>query len=134
MAKLTVQTQTLIDIEKHGSRVFHDDKGRLHHETGPAVHNPYGEYAWYYHGLLHRIGGPACKDNSGFELWAEHGQPHRTCGPAKTYHTGAQEWYVRGLRMTALEFDLYIDQDNGDILIPPGKKMSYRMEYSCRLF
>lgn len=151
MGKSNPQVQLIVNVNAQGSRIFHNDKGLLHNETGPAVINPRGEFAWYYDGLLHRVGGPAVKTLSGYELWMIHGRSHRVGGPATTYSDGLcvwcergenhridgpavcaksglelfNEWYVRGLRFTETEFNLYVDQVHGDILLPPGKMLYY---------
>lgn len=63
--------------------------------------------------------------NDGTMEWLVRGVLHRTDGYAMENKHGYGEYWVRGLRLTEQEFNLYVDQLNGDVLIPPGKPMTY---------
>jgi hypothetical protein len=71
----------------------------------------------------------------GAEEWRYRGALHRTDGPAKTSYLGhelglQQQYWVYGRRFTEDEFNLYIDQITGDVMVPPGKKLTYDGEQS----
>lgn len=104
-----------------------DINSRYHRLDGPAVVYDNGSDAWYYHGKLHREGGPAVSITrmGGFHGWYKHGNHHRTDGPAVVGSNGLAEWWVDGRQFTEEEFDLYVDQSTGEVLVPPGKKLTH---------
>lgn len=88
--------------DKSGSVWCHDSDGNLHCSDGPAIRIYGGADYWYKHGKVHRLGGPAVV------------QPDGIC----TY-------WVNNRRFTEEEFYRYVDQDTGEVLAPPGKKLTY---------
>lgn len=97
----------------------------MHCDDGPAMATIHGDQYWYKHGQPHRIGGPATKMASGEEEWYVDGKRHRIDGPASLGPHSPIYWFVGGRRFTAEEFDLYVDQTTGEVLVPPGKKLTY---------
>lgn len=94
----------------------------LHREDGPAIVDHHGNKQWFIRGQQHRDDGPAVVDSNGNLEWYRHGKRHRTDGPAKIYHY-FERWFVNGIELTEDEFDRYVDQINGEVLLPPGKKL-----------
>lgn len=76
--------------------------GYFHAEGGPAVEYSDGSAEWWHNGNLHRIGGPA------------------VYGP-----TTQDEYYVQSTRLSEEEYYCYVDQQTGEIFIPPGKRLIY---------
>lgn len=84
---------------------------------------PNGDEEWRVRGKLHREDGPAVTSvYSGLE-WHLHGECHRTDGPAIEHILGGKEWWVGGREFTEDEFNLYVDQLTGEVLVPPGKTL-----------
>jgi hypothetical protein len=76
--------------------------GHLHCDDGPAyISPPTGAKGWYRDGKRHRIDGPAME-------WPD-----------------AKEWWVDGRQFTEDEFNLFVDQETGEVLVPPGKKLTH---------
>jgi hypothetical protein len=98
--------------------------GCPHREDGPAIEWPNGSVEWYYNGHLHRDGGPAMTDRNG-SFWFNHGKRHRVDGPAVEWANSTVDYYILGQRLTEDEFYRYVDQLNGEVLIPPGKKLKH---------
>jgi hypothetical protein len=73
----------------------------------------------------HRSDGPAVVYTNGTTEWWVSGKLHRTDGPAIEYRTGGCIWYVQGRRFTEEEFNLYVDQLTGEVLVPIGKKLYF---------
>lgn len=120
--------------------------GKLHRSDGPAIVRPNGSYEWRRHGKIHRIGGPALEyegttqwwlngelhreDGPAVEMyngkrWYRHGQLHRLDGPARIVPGRESEYYVNGHQFTEEEFYRYVDQDTGEVFLPPGKKLTH---------
>lgn len=76
-------------------------------------------------GNFHRSCGPAIEwvDNT-FE-WYKHGKHHRLDGPAIMREDGTCSWWVDGRRFTEDEFYMFVDQNTGEVLAPPGKRLTY---------
>lgn len=136
MSRLNLRSQ-----HGDGRKMWRKD-GFLHREDGPAVLYLDGGEEWLFGGVLHRDGGPATSYKCGFRRWYHHGKLHRTDGPAflRTcggYHERGQCltvgqlaidrvcWYIHGRQLTEEEFNLYVDQENGEVLIPAGKRLYY---------
>lgn len=123
-----------------------DYVGRLHKEDGPALAFEDGSQMWYKHGLVHRVGGPAItgkrqcmkRDDQLMDgtwaiqscvvkslEWFVNGLRHRTDGPAVERDDLIFEYWTNGQRLHEDEFYLYVDTTNGDVLVPPGKKLAY---------
>lgn len=80
---------------------YHDDKGRLHREDGPAfIHEPSSITCWYQRGLLHRVDGPAWIVNNGFKAWYYEGKHHREDGPATIPVNGEPEYWLNDKQIT----------------------------------
>jgi hypothetical protein len=108
--------------------VHYDADGEYHHDGGPAVESTTGEKYWYQHGKLHREDGPAASSTKGIKEWWYMGLRHRIDGPAIEPQPGEKAWsawYVRGRQFTEEEFNLYVDQLTGDVLVPPGKRLDF---------
>lgn len=73
----------------------------------------------------HRIGGPAVKWPDGTAIWYFHGTRHRIGGPAFEYGDDFREYWVNDRHFTEDEYYQYVDQDTGEVFIPPGKKLKY---------
>jgi hypothetical protein len=108
-----------------GSVSWEDDDGKLHREDGPAAIYADGSKAWAIHGLYHRVDGPAIQYSTGQTEWRINGKRHRLGAPAVTTEDGDKEYWVNGRQFTEGEFYRYIDQDTGEVLAPPGKKLAY---------
>jgi hypothetical protein len=135
---------------RKGSVEWRTPLGDLHREDGPAVEGDDGQKQWWVDGKLHRVGGPAVVTPWGDEQWCENGHTHRDDGPAVTSEShkswyrhgrrhrvdgpavetkdGRDEWWVNGRKLTEDEFYRYVDQETGEVLIPPGKKLSYEQK------
>lgn len=106
------KTQQLIDsvvvngstrsITKLGVILWRDENGHLHREDGPAVKYPGGGECWYKRGKYHRLNGPAT-----IQIFER------------------DDYYADGRRFTEDEFYRYVDQDTGEVLVPPGKKLTH---------
>lgn len=104
--------------------VDHDSK--LHRLDGPAMIGPHGHSeVWYHHGQRHRVGGPAVEYKNGNRIWYQFDKLHNIDGPAVITDYSHKEWWVNGRRFTEEEFNLYVDQLSGEVLIPPGKKLRH---------
>ena len=79
-----------------GTTRWHNTKGQLHREGGPAVEQANGTQGWYLNGQPHREGGPAYRDADGDEIWYLHGQIHREGGPAISHGATTRMWLVHG--------------------------------------
>lgn len=80
---------------------WYNAMGHLHSTKGPAYISPTGTKCWYLDGRRHRIEGPAVE------------------------RPGQNEWWVHDRRFTEDEFNLFVDQDTGEVLAPLGKKLTY---------
>jgi hypothetical protein len=89
-------------IHGDGTVVWKDQQNRFHCVDSPAIEYPNGGTCWY-----------------------KHGNPHRVGGPAVTCWYGLDEYWIDGRRFTEHEYYLYVDQDTGEVLVPPGKKLKY---------
>lgn len=107
-----------------GTTVWNNKEGQLHRVDGPAIIDKDGRNTWYLNNLIHREGGPAHSNLHGYEEWYNQGKRHRTDGPAVVAGK-RREYYVNGRRFTEEEFYRYVDQDTGDVLVPPGKKLHH---------
>lgn len=63
--------------------------------------------------------------NNGTTEWLTRGLLHRTDGPAVERKGWVCEYWVYGQRLTEDEFYLYVDQLTGDVLVPPGKELTF---------
>lgn len=144
-----MKARLLIDAVTNAvKRTYKDASGLPHRLGGPAIEYTDGSLVWCLHGQPHRLDGPAVKMADGHEEWQVHGKYHRDGGPAITWVTGTQEWYqndklhrvdgpavtrpdgddeyyVDGQPLTEEEFYRYVDQITGEVLIPPGKKLTH---------
>ena len=59
----------IVSIDEKGALRFHDERGNLHREDGPAVLFADGRQHWYQNGCLHREDGPAFEFVSGKRMW-----------------------------------------------------------------
>ncbi len=64
---------------------YHNEKGLLHREDGPAR-------VW--------TGG----ENKGDKAWFINGKYHRTDGPAIEWHDGSKEWYLNNINYSEQEW------------------------------
>lgn len=125
-----------------------NDENRLHRVDGPAILWPDGQGEWYLNGLLHRDGGPAVSDGHG-DTWYHNGEVHRDDGPAVEGRNGYKSWYKHGKQhriggpaveevgalddeywvddrqFTEEEYYRYVDQETGEVMVPPGKLLKY---------
>ena len=70
-----------IEVDKDGTRRYHNGANQLHRENGPAVEYADGDKYWYQNGQLHRTDGPAIE-------WDDN-----------------DEWWINGVRLTEAEFN-----------------------------
>lgn len=105
-----------------------DAKYLKHKVDGPAVLYNNGARAWFIHGKRHRLDGPA-EVGRDYQQWWVDGKRHRIDGPAIDYNNGEKQWFVNGRRFTEDEFNLYVDQNTGELFMPPGKKLKYDDQY-----
>ena len=101
-------------IDKFGNKYWHNEKGKLHREDGPAKEHADGYKAWYLNGKLHRIDGPAIEYADGDKTWCINGKRHRIDGPA---YEGADEyksWWINGIEYSEAEFNKKIAKMNKD--------------------
>lgn len=73
----------LIIYKDDAGRSWHNNKGQLHNENGPAWVETNGAKAWYLNGDLHRTDGPAIE-------WSD----------------GGKEWHINGKQLTESEFNI----------------------------
>jgi len=99
--------------------------GKLHRIGAPALEWDDGTRQWWFNGKLHRLDGPAYEGASGTKEWHMNGKRHRTDGPAVEHVNGTRQWWVNDTRLSEEEFNLYVDQDTGEVFIPPGKKLRH---------
>jgi hypothetical protein len=131
----------------NGSKFWYIN-GKLHRLDGPAMCMSDGRQDWYKRGELHRVDGPAWIDKD-VRRWYQNGKAYRADGPSVEYADGTNEWrigyklhridgpaieggpsgkefyYVDGRRFTEEEFYRYVDHLTGEVIIPPGKKLTY---------
>jgi len=91
-----------------------------------AVEFESGDKVWFKDGKIHKIGGPAIIQGS-FQAWYCMGRLHRTDGPAIVRKDGDSEWWVDGTMLSEDEFYRFVDQDTGEVLIPPNIIISRQM-------
>jgi hypothetical protein len=91
-----------------------------------AVEFESGDKVWFKDGKIHKIGGPAIIQGS-FQAWYCMGRLHRTDGPAIVRKDGDSEWWVDGTMLSEDEFYRFVDQDTGEVLIPPNIIVSRQM-------
>ena len=89
-----------IDVDRHGTRRYYNDAGRLHREDGPAIVYPTRGKEWYQNGLRHRLDGPAIVWGNGGKEWWQNGKRHRIGGPAVIRSDGSNEWWLNGIYYT----------------------------------
>ena len=58
-----------MEIDRNGTKVWRNSKGKLHREDGPALEYIYGTKAWFIDGKRHRLDGPAMERADGFKYW-----------------------------------------------------------------
>jgi hypothetical protein len=135
-------------IQFDGTKEWHDANGKMHRTGGPAIIRPSGNRLWFKHGKMHRddgpamewasgtrqwwvngkahrVGGPSAELADGGKHWWLHGKRHRVGGPAVELADGGKEWWLHGRQFTEDEFYRYIDQDTGEVFLPPGKKLKH---------
>ena len=61
-------------VGQDGSIRYHNQKGQLHREDGPAVEYSNGFKYWYKNGHLHREDGPAIERTNGDKEWSLNGK------------------------------------------------------------
>lgn len=108
-----------------GSKEWRDKNLKLHRIGAPAIVRPNGDTCWYVDGKLHREDGPALDWTNGHKTWYKNGMCHRIDGPASIVPGHGCAYFVGGRRFTEDEFNLYVDQETGEVLVPPGKKLTY---------
>jgi hypothetical protein len=97
--------------------------GQRHREDGPAILHDNGSKSWYLNNERHRLDGPAIEYFNGSSRWFLHNVLHRIDGPAVEIKGKPYQWWINGREFTEDEFNLYVDQTTGEVLIPPGKKL-----------
>jgi len=119
------------------AKLFHNGNtewyinGKLHRIGGPAREWSDGGPQWFVHvkqwwvnGRLHRLDGPA-EVGLSYQKWWVDGKLHRLNGPAVVRVDGPPHWFVNGREFTEDEFYMYVDQETGEVLVPPGKKLTH---------
>ena len=81
-------------VEYNDRIEWHNEKGKLHREDGPAIEWPDGSKVWYLNGELHREGGPAVEHTNGYKAWFLNRECHRVDGPAIQWPDGSKFWYL----------------------------------------
>lgn len=112
-------------IRSDGTKEWLDASGRPHRVDGPAIIRPSGHMVWCQHGKMHRDDGPAVEFANGTTCWYKHDKRHRLNGPAIYSSRGDYEWWANNRQFTEDEFYMYVDQETGEVLVPPGKKLTY---------
>jgi hypothetical protein len=118
-----------ISFDEYGNKVW-TLQGKLHRSSGPAEIRKDGTREWWLYGKLHRKDGPAIdrppkNGYSPYKEWWLHGKRHRVGGPSVDGGPHWQEWHIHGREFTEREFYLYVDQLTGEVLVPPGKKLTW---------
>lgn len=133
------------ELRVDGAQEWQNIHGKRHRIGGPAVVYPNGSAEWWVDGELHREDGPALAYKCGYIRWHKHGRIHCLSGPAIVHECGCwhssgkcmkgfylydhlhmkQGYYVNDRRLTEEEFNLYVDQLNSEVLIPPGKFLKF---------
>lgn len=90
-----------LKIDKNGTKSWHNEKGQLHREDGPAIEAWDGTKHWMINGLHHRIGGPAFEYYNGDKSWYLNGKLHRLDGPAIERSDGDNSYYFMGERINS---------------------------------
>jgi len=102
------ESQSHLIVAQNGDMRWFDDENRLHREDGPA-------FIWKAgHGIV-----------AYGHAWCKRGKLHRMDGPAVEIEGKQSEWWVDGRQLTEEEFYRYVDQITGEVLIPPGKKLTH---------
>jgi hypothetical protein len=119
------ESSTYCVTDSRGVSRWFDNDGKVHSEGDlPAVVDPRGDKQWFRHGVLHREGGPSYISADGQKVWYSNGKCHRLDGPA--VEQGDKRYYfVDDRQFTEDEFYRYVDQETGEVLLPPGKKLHY---------
>ena len=84
---------------------WHNEKGKLHREDGPAVQWPNGYKEWYLNGERHREDGPAIQWPDSSKFWYLSGKCHRVDGPAIEYYDGYSEYWLKGKFFTKEQWE-----------------------------
>jgi hypothetical protein len=98
---------------------------QLHRTDGPAIERANGSKEWYVNNQRHRTDGPAVVWSGGADEWWVNGRLHRVGGPARRWRSGSPEWWADGRQFTEDEYYRFVDQITGEVLIPPGKKLTH---------
>ena len=88
-----------------GTKEWHNEKGQLHREDGPAVEWINGDKEWWINDRLYRKSGPAIEYANGNKEWWVNSQLHREDGPAVDCADGYKEWWINGKELTEEEFN-----------------------------
>lgn len=121
------QLDATMSVRPSGTRQWRNRYG-YHRLDGPAIVFAGGGEEWWINGQLHRVDGPAVETCIGCKEWYLHDKRHRLGGPAVEYRSTLGQkiqYWVRGVRFTENEYYLYVDQLTGEVLVPPGKKLTY---------
>ena len=100
-------------------KIWQNEQGELHNETGPAVVWPNGDMEWYIHGKRHRSNGPALTMAVGHEEWYQNGKLHRVDGPAivsgpfdnNTFH---RRWFLYGKEYDCVAWMIKVHELNNE--------------------
>jgi hypothetical protein len=104
-------TEELISSNYQGIQTWHNTKGLLHRQTGPAIIYPGGGQEWWLYGKLHRQDGPAIIGWNGDQFWYLHDKLHRLTGPAVIWLDGTQTWHIHGRNITQ-EVEAWMTENN----------------------
>ena len=88
------------EIDKHGHKFWHNEKGQFHRLDGPAKEFVNGDKLWFIDDKLHRIDGPACEWYDGDKEWRVNGELHRLDGPAIEFTSDDISWWVNGIKLS----------------------------------
>lgn len=117
-----------MSYDEDGSQVW-TTRGKLHRISGPAKIRKNGTEEWWLHGVRHRADGPAvsmpCHRHPPYHEWLLNGKFHRIGGPAVEGGYNWREFFVNDRRFTEDEYYLYVDQQTGEVLVPPGKQLAW---------
>jgi hypothetical protein len=67
-------SESMLEINKWGTKFWKNSKGQLHRTDGPAVKWEGGNEEWFMNGKRHRQNGPAIVLSSGDKFWYVNGK------------------------------------------------------------
>jgi hypothetical protein len=67
-------SESKMEIDEMGNKIWRNSKGERHRTDGPAVEYNNGYKVWWVDGKLHRTDGPAVENSDGNKAWYMNGK------------------------------------------------------------